>query len=249
MTDRLQVELEGPGLPRAGTVIRYGHWGRPVVVFPSEAGRAWDYENNGMVDALRPLLDEGRIKLYCVDSFDEISWSDRWISGEERARRHGAYASWVTDQVVPFIGRDTPGAGDAVVTGCSLGAYHALQLGLTRADLFPVVIGLSGNYDPSTWRAWGERGEAAYYTNPSDYVPGLHGDHLDWLRSRLKVVLVVGQGAWETHPTGSLPQTRRMAGLLQERGLDAELDLWGHDSSHDWEWWQRQIAHHLPRFC
>ena len=35
MTDRVQVELEGPGLPRAGTVIRYGHWGRPVIVFPS----------------------------------------------------------------------------------------------------------------------------------------------------------------------------------------------------------------------
>lgn len=249
MTERLQVELDGPGLPRPGTVIRHGHWGRPVVVFPSERGRAWDYEANGMVDAVRPLLDEGRVKLYCVDSFDEVSWSDPWISGEERARRHAPYASWVTDQVVPFIGRDTPGAVDAVVTGCSLGAYHALQLGLTRADLFPVVIGLSGNYDPSTWRAWGERGGAAYLTNPSDYVPGLHGEHLDWLRNRLKVVLVVGQGAWETHPTGSLPQTRRMAGLLQERGIDAELDLWGPDVSHDWVWWQRQIAHHLPRFC
>jgi esterase/lipase superfamily enzyme len=249
VTERVQVELEAPGLPRPGTVIRYGRWGRPVLVFPSERGRAWDYEANGMVDALTPLLDAGRVKLYCVDSFDEVSWSDPWISHEERARRHGAYASWVTDTVVPFVGQDSPGATDAVVTGCSLGAYHALQLGLTRADLFPVVIGLSGNYDPSTWRAWGDRGEAAYFTNPTDYVPGLHGDHLDWLRSRLQVVLVVGQGAWEVHPTQSLPQTRRMAGLLAERGIPCELDVWGHDSAHDWEWWQRQIAHHLPRFC
>jgi esterase/lipase superfamily enzyme len=249
MTERHQVELDAPGLPRPGTVIRYGHWGRPVLVFPSEAGRAWDYENNGMVHALRPLLDAGRAKLYCVDAFDEVTWSDRWISHEERARRHGAYASWITDTVVPFVGQDSPGATDAVVTGCSLGAYHALQLGLTRADLFPVVIGLSGNYDPSTWRTWGERGEAAYFTNPTDYVPGLHGEHLDWLRGRLHTVLVVGQGAWEVQPTQALPQTRQMAGLLAERGIPCELDVWGNDSAHDWPWWQRQIAHHLPRFC
>jgi esterase/lipase superfamily enzyme len=65
-----------------------------------------------------------------------------------------------------------------------MGAYHALQMALTRADLFPVAICQSGNYDPSTWHGWGERGDAAYFTNPLDYVPHLHGDHLDWMRSR-----------------------------------------------------------------
>lgn len=98
-----------------------------------------------------------------------------------------------------------------------MGAYHALQLALTRADLFPVALCLSGNYDPSTWHAWGERGDAAYFTNPTDYVSGLHGPHLDWLRSRLHVVLVVGQGAWEVHPTQALPSTHRMAGLLRDK--------------------------------
>ena len=37
--------------------------------------------------------------------------------------------------------------------------------------------------------------------------------------------------------------------LLQEKGIRCQLDLWGYDVSHDWEWWQRQLAHHLPRFC
>lgn len=247
--ERYQVDLPAPGFDRPGTVIRYGHWGRPVVVFPSEAGRAWDYENNGMVAAVAPLIEAGRVKLYCVDSFDHATWSDRWLSLEERARRHGAYTSWITDQVAGFIGADSPGTSDAIVTGCSLGAYHALQFALTRADLFPVAICLSGDYDPSGWHGWGERGEAAYFTNPTDYVPGLHGDHLDWLRSRLYLVLVAGQGAWETHPTGALPSTQHLAHLLGEQGIPHELDLWGHDVSHDWHWWQKQIAHHLPRFC
>ena len=48
-------------------MIRYGHYGRPVIVFPSEQGRAWDYESNGMVGAVAHLIDDGRVKLYCVD--------------------------------------------------------------------------------------------------------------------------------------------------------------------------------------
>jgi esterase/lipase superfamily enzyme len=247
--ERVQVELDAPGLDRRGTVIRYGHFGRPVVVFPSERGRAWDYENNGMVEAVRPLVDEGRVKLYCVDSFDDASWSDTWIPLEERARRHGRYAAWITDAVVPWIGADSPGTTEAIVTGCSMGAYHALQFALTRSDLFPVAICQSGNYDPSTWHAWGEREEAAYFTNPTDYVPQLEGGPLDWLRGRLHVVLTVGEGPWEVHPTAALPETRRMAGLLAAKGISHDLDVWGHDSAHDWPWWQRQIAHHLPRFC
>lgn len=253
LTDTVHVDLEMPGLDRAGTVVRYGHWGRPVLVFPAEQGSAWDFAHNGMLDAVADLVDGGRVKLYCVDSADDRSWSDRSVSLEERARRHGAYTSWVLDQVVPWIGADSPGSGDdgrgAVVTGCSMGAYHALQLALTRADLFPVAVCLSGNYDPSGWHAWGERGEASYFTNPTDHVAHLHGEHLDWLRQRLHVVLVVGQGAWETHPTGSLPSARRMAALLGEKGIPHELDEWGHDAAHDWDWWQRELAHHLPRFC
>ena len=112
-----------------------------------------------------------------------------------------------------------------------------------------MAIGLSGNYDPSTWRGWGDIGDATYFANPTDYVPNLHGDHLEWLRSRLSVLLVVGQGAWETQPTGSLPSTVRFARLVQEKGIRCELDLWGFDVSHDWEWWRKQLAHHLPRFC
>ena len=181
---REQTELEAPGLDRPGTLIRYGHYGRPVLVFPSEQGRAWDYENNGMVDAVSDLIEAGRVKLYCVDAFDHLTWSDRSVPLEERARRHELYESWITDQVMAAIGADSPGAADIITTGCSLGAFHALNLTLKRADLFPVAICLSGNYDSAAWYPWGERGDAAYFNNPADYLQHLDGEHLDWLRGR-----------------------------------------------------------------
>jgi esterase/lipase superfamily enzyme len=233
----------------AGTVSVYGHFGRPLLVFPTEKGGAWEYADCGMVDAVDALLGAGRVKLYCVDSFDAGTWSDHGLPLEERAKRHATYESWIVDAVVPHIRADSGDAAEIITTGCSMGAYHALSLTLTRADLFPVAICQSGSYDPSLWHAWGERGDAAYFANPTDFVPGLHGDHLDWLRSRAHVVLTVGEGPWEVHPTGSLPQARQMAALLAEKGIPHELDVWGHDSAHDWPWWQRQIAHHLPRFC
>lgn len=246
---RHQIELDAPGLDRPGTVIRYGHWGRPMVVFPSERGRAWDYEDNGMIDAIAGLIDAGRVKVYCVDSYDHVSWSDRSLPLEERARRHQGYTSWITEQVMGFVAADSGGVRQGIATGCSMGAFHALLLGLTRADLFPLAICQSGSYDPSRWHAWGERGQAAYFTNPTDFVPHLHGDHLEWLRATARILLVVGEGPWERHPTESLPQTRQMAALLAAKGIPHELDVWGHDSAHDWPWWRRQIAHHLPRFC
>ena len=118
--ERVHLDLEAPG-GRSATVIRYGHYGRPVLVFPAEGGRAWDWESNGMVDAVADLVDAGRCKLYCVDSFDAETWSDKSIPLEERARRHGAYAQWILERVVPLMGADSPGAADAVLTGCSMG--------------------------------------------------------------------------------------------------------------------------------
>lgn len=230
-------------------MIRYGHYGRPVIVFPSEAGRAWDFENNGMIDAVADLIEAGRVKLYCVDSLDADTWSDKGAPIEERALRHEVYTRWLVHTLIPSIHDDVSQAAEIIALGCSLGAYHAVHLALQRADLVPLAIGLSGNYDVTQWGSWGDHGDATYFANPSAYVPNLHGDHLDWLRHRLSVLLVVGQGAWETHPTKSLPSTVAMAQSLQEKGLRCELDLWGFDVSHDWEWWQRQLAHHLPRFC
>jgi esterase/lipase superfamily enzyme len=194
---RQHVDLQVPGHDHSLSLIAYGHYGRPVLVFPSEAGRAWDFENNGMIGAIEDLIGAGRAKVYCVDSLDAYSWSDSSIPVEERAIRHGLYTQWLVEEAIPWIRRDTADGAEVMALGCSLGAYHAVHLALQRADLVPLAIGFSGNYDVATWKAWGDRGDATYFANPTDYVANLHGDHLDWLRNRLSILLICGQGAWE----------------------------------------------------
>jgi esterase/lipase superfamily enzyme len=229
-------------------VAVYGHWGRPVLAFPAERGDAGEFERRGMVDAVGGLIEPGRVKLYCVDSFDGESWSNDSIPLEERARRHAMYESWLLDEVVPFIRADSGGAGEVIACGASMGAFHAANFALKRADVFPLAICMSGSYDPSAWNGWGERGDATYFNNPMDYVAHLDGGHLRWLRDQLSLLLVCGQGQWED-TTGALESTRAFATQLAQKGIRCELDIWGSDVPHDWPSWRAQFAHHLPRFC
>src|SRR5438105_637468 len=177
---RRVVSLYSPAIGAPGTVIVYGHWGRPLLAFPAEAGRATDWEQTGMVTAIEPLLDAGRVKLYTIDSFDSGSWLLDHVSLEERAQRHGLFEDWLVNQVVPFVYEDCAGATEIMVAGSSFGAYHAANFALRRADLFPLAICMSGVYDITTVGDWG-RGDAVYFNNPAAYVANLHGDHLDWL--------------------------------------------------------------------
>jgi esterase/lipase superfamily enzyme len=236
---RRVVDVDG------GTVYAYGHYGRPVVAFPSENGEASDWEERGMVDALAFLLDAGRLKLYCVPSFDRESWTRDDLDLEDRANRHGHYEWWLLTRLVPFVQFDSH-THEVIATGASFGAYHAANVCLKRADLFPVAICMSGVYDVSV-QGGGRRGDAVYFNNPMDYVANLDGDHLDWLRGQASLLLVCGQGQWED-TTGALESTRRFGSLLADKGIRHEVDLWGHDVPHDWPSWRRQIAHHLPRF-
>jgi esterase/lipase superfamily enzyme len=236
-----------PAFGGDGDVVVYGHYGRPVLVFPSEQGRAWDYESNGMIDAVSDLVEGGRVKIYCVDSHDAGTCVRHDVPLEERARLHGGYEDWIVNHIVPRIHGDLGGRQEIITTGCSFGAYHAANFTLKRADLFPVAICMSGVYDVSRV-GWGERGDAVYFNNPMDYVQQMGGDHLDWLRERASLLLICGQGQWED-TTGALESTKAFAGVLGSKGIRHEIDLWGHDVPHDWPSWRRQLAHHLPRFC
>ena len=89
------AELYSPAIGASGNVLVYGHYGRPVLVFPAEGGSAHDWDHQGMVHELGGLLEAGRCKLYCVDAFD---------SGDR-----GHYESWIIDQVAPFIHDDMGG--------------------------------------------------------------------------------------------------------------------------------------------
>jgi esterase/lipase superfamily enzyme len=243
--NRRHLSLWSPAIGAEGGVLAYGHYGRPLLAFPSQQGDCAQYEERGMIEALAGPIEAGLVKVYAVDSFDSGSWYREDLPLEARAQLHARYEDWILNQVAPWIQADSQTA-EIAVTGVSFGAYHAANVALKHAHLFPLALCQSGVYDVSVVGG-GDRGDAVYFNNPADYVASLGGAHLDWLRGRVSLLLVCGQGEWED-TTGALESSRRFAAILGEKGIRHELDLWGHDVPHDWPAWRAQIAHHLPRF-
>ena len=233
-----------------GQVVAHGHYGRPVLVFPSEGGSAWDFDNNGIArrDPVDGRRGPGEGLLRRLGRRADLV-------GQVRPARGACATSRRVRAVDPRPGAALGGrrlrwpASELITVGCSLGAFHAVNIALRRADLFPRALGLSGSYDPSDWRAWGERGTAAYFHNPIDYVPNLNGDHLDWLRSRVNLRSSSGRAPGRSTPPGRCRPLAGSADVLASKGIPHELDVWGYDVSHDWPSWRTQIAHHLPRLA
>ena len=239
----LQLPAARMGQESAQIVV-HGHYGRPVLWFPSEAGSPHDFTDNGLLDAVREPVDEGRIKVFCVPSYDQQSWSASWKPLQDRARAHLAYEDWILWQVVPFIIDDCSGRRDIVTCGTSMGAFHAVLFALRHAHLFPHALAMSGNYDPRSWRGWGESSSEEYLTNPTQFVPGLGDGHLDFLRSAVRISLVVGSGQWED-TTGAHSSTHRLAEMLHDKGITHDLFVWGREWPHDWPSWRAQAASYL----
>ncbi|GAK60431.1 putative esterase [Candidatus Vecturithrix granuli] len=219
----------------------YGHDGKAVVVFPSAAGRFYDYEDFDMVEACRPFIDTGKIKLFTVDSIDDQSWLNYGVHPDERARRHEDYERYIIHEVVPFIRAHGTLYEKLMATGCSMGGTHAANFFFKHPDIFDTLVALSGMY--GSWSFLGDfMSDATYYHFPLTYLPNLNDvGYLDKYRES-QIILCVGQGAWEQE---SLPDTRNMKRVLEEKQIPAWVDFWGYDVNHDWPWWRKQIAYFL----
>jgi esterase/lipase superfamily enzyme len=60
-----------------------------------------------------------------------------------------------------------------------------------------------------------------------------------------RIYICCGRGSYEER---MLNDTRRMKEILNSKGVDAFIDVWGQDVNHDWPWWQKQIRYFLDLY-
>jgi esterase/lipase superfamily enzyme len=230
--DRHYVKEWSTALGREMELLVFGHAGLSLLVFPTSMGRFYQWEDFGMVEALAAKIDAGAIRLLCVDSVDEESWYAEWKRPADRVRRHLDYERYLVDEVIPRL-PELP-----VTIGSSFGAFHALLLALRKPHAVRGFIGLSGAYSASRWLG-GYFDDDVYYTDPFSFLPGLSNDgYLNPIRKMEKRVIATG----ETDP--NVDESRRAAGLLQEKGVDVWLDVWP-GWAHDWPYWKEMIHRYV----
>jgi esterase/lipase superfamily enzyme len=213
------------------SVARWGHYGVPVLVFPTAGGDAEEIERNQLLDHLMPLVADGRIKVYSCDSTAGRVMTAREGSVEYRCWLFNQYQQAVAYEVVPAINADSAGPHEVIVAGASIGAFNSLAVICRWPQLFRAAICMSGTYDIEKFI--GGYSDELFFASPLRFLPGLEGPDLDRLRQRF-VYLASGSGAWE-----DVGAAWRVAEVLGAKGVPNRVDDWGPEYEHDWPtWWQ-----------
>lgn len=222
----------------------YGHYGKPILVFPSSGGRYHEYEDFHMISSASPFINEGKCKFICVDSIDKETWLNKGASDEHIAGLHDAFHAYIMKEVVPFIYEHCQGETGIATTGCSMGAYHAANFYFREPAVFDATIALSGVYDVKHVLNRNYGLEQIYFNSPVAYLEHMNDPgYIERYKSG-KIVLCVGQGRWEDQMR---EDTAKIRSILESKGINAIIDFWGHDVDHDWPWWRKQIVHFLPK--
>ena len=193
----------------------YGHAGRPILIFPCQSGRFFDWEDRNMCNLAAPWIDAGKLQIIAADSIDRESWDN---DGPARPR-------------IVLVG------------GASMGAGHAVNLFLRRPDLYNGTIALSGLYQADMFFK-GYMDDLVYRNSPCDYMRNFPDNHpyKELYAKADKFIMCCGQGQWEEE---LLRSTLQLRDILESKDIHPIVDIWGQDVSHDWYWWEKQWVYFL----
>ncbi len=222
----------------------YGSRGKLCFAFPPQNGRFWDFENFGMVECMRPWIEEGRIMLVCADGIDGESWSAKDDDPRHRIEMQEKWFRYITLELYPRARELGDVHGKGMLTGCSMGAVHSGIFFFRRPDLFDTVVALSGTYNANDFIP-GYMDDLIYDNSPVYFLPNMPFDHPYMeLYRQSQLIFCVGQGAWEDE---LLAGTRALDAVCREKAIPAWFDYWGFDVNHDWCWWQKQLPYFMGK--
>ena len=224
-----------PNLKKEMELLIFGHRGASVLFFPTRAAHFYDYEDWHVIDAVRDRIEAGFLQIYCLDSNDKESFYCSECDPAYKVKRHLHYERYVLEEVIPL--KNAKNANPCLISaGCSMGAYHAVNIAFKYPKLFSKALGMSGRYDltkqigifPDLFS--GYRDEDIYFNMPSYYMPNLtDGTILSQLR-RLEITLVVGR------EDAFLENNQQLSAILTSKGINNNLFIWDAEAHKPWNW-------------
>lgn len=229
-----------PAVQKEMPVAVYGHYGFALLLVPTAAADYLEYERFEMIDALAPIIESGKVKVFSVNSMNNESWMNKHMLGEHKAIRHNQFNEYIFNEVVPFIKNNTSPDTPIIISGASFGALHSMNLFLKRPDLINGVIAMSGVYNLMEYTD-GFYDEQVYYNSPCHYLPNLTDHHiLEQIRKSNHIIVATGTGPYEAPDAA-----REITGILYNKGINYELSVWGEEWRHDWPTWREMLPFFL----
>lgn len=199
---------------------RWGHYGTPLLLLPSAGADFEEVDRFGLIEAIRPRVEAGRVKVFSLDGLAAHSWLQGKATPDECTRAQRAWETLVSEEVLPLIRKDCRSEVEIYVAGAAFGGCSALGLACRFPDLFRGAIAMSMPFSmPVQWP---------------------EGRQLTQLRQRF-IEIAAGEGAFEK-PVHS----RVMAQALSSRSVPNHLDLWGRKYAHSWATWREMLQKYVP---
>jgi esterase/lipase superfamily enzyme len=225
---RQYIKQWSPALHRDMEMLRFGERGLPLVAFPTSMGRFYQWEDFGLVDAVRDRIDAGHMQLWCVDSVDSESWYDSDRTPAERVQRAVAYEQYVLHEVRPQLG-DVP-----LLVGASFGAFHAALMALRQPGAYRGFVAMSGAFSTGHWLD-GYRDSDVYFNDPLMFVPNLEDErYLTPMRAWRWKAIITGRD------DSNCGESVALAEGLRGKQVDVRLELWD-GWAHDWPFWKEML--------
>ena len=233
-SERLNKEME---------LLVFGHAGPRVIFFPTRGAHFYDYENWRVIEAIADKIEKGWLQVYCVDSVDHESFYNRLAHPAERLNRHLQYEQYILHEVIPLSAAKNPGS-PLFAAGCSLGAYHAVNIAFKYPYLFNKVVGMSGRYDLTKPMGVfidlldGYYTQDSYFNMPSQYLANLTDEYLLNCLKSMEIVLAIGL------EDAFLDDTRHLSDLLWKMQIVNALHIWDGEA-HKPRYWRKMVQLYL----
>ena len=222
----------------------YGHYGPAFIAFPCQNKQSDDFSNNGMIDALSYYLENGKMKLFCLDSNDDETVSSTSWDKAHASYKLEMYHQYLINEVLPYVLDRQNGYGEIYLIGCSMGASHAANNFFRRPEFFSGFIALSGKYDIASFFG-GYFDENLYNNSPVHYLANMDNNHpYINIYNQKKMIVVVGRGAFE-HLV--LDSNYRLADIAYQKGININFNFWDENSIHDWPSWRYQMPFFIDK--
>ncbi|MCU0325787.1 MAG: alpha/beta hydrolase-fold protein [Spirosomaceae bacterium] len=211
-----------------------GHWGYPILMFPTSMGNYLQNRDFGLNNSVANLVDSGKVKLYNIDSIDFQSFYAKDLAPNIKIYNYNLYTRFLKDELIPSIQRECS-THRVAVAGASFGGYHCTNFAFKYPDLVSHCFSLSGSFNIKLFMK-GYYDDNVYFNNPVDFMPNAES----WKYNHMSIVL--GTSDWDICRQDNIDMSR----VLASKGINHWYDekKW---ASHDWPLWNMMFPEYIGK--